>query len=283
MLSSKPLAPKVVLIGSGSRVISDILPVLQLFTSDITIYSRFRRKIIINNQFYQVLSYELDYQQPSQEYFLIISTPPDRYQHILLEYRHFHPLCSHLLLDTPIINEFNTLPSIPTTILEDFPFSPFSSLLSYIKSNNKFVLLYNLLFQYHGISLLRKLDIPIDSVRPFGSYVAAGNILFNKQRDYHNGFILSSSFPFIHNPCIHREGLFLRNVLIDKFDCIESCIYDEWSAHNSKIELFDDINLLKHIGLKRLFYTVFNDPSKSAYPFASALLDYQISRNLSLR
>lgn len=273
-------SPKIILIGSGSRVTRDILPVLQALGADITIFSRYRRKILVGKEILQVLSYKYDYTQPLRDYYLVISTPPEAYSSILKLYSHSSVLCKHIFLDTPISKEIEHLPDIPLSILEDFPFSPLTSLLIQLRSNHRHLFLFNLLYRYHGVSILRRLGTLNAVTSIFRYFTLADNIITNKRRNYSNTLILSLCYPFIHSPTISANGLSISQSLVDEFDTIESSLFHRWLRTYKHATLFQDIDLLKQVGLKRLFEAVFTDPSKSAYTLQDALCDYHVSECL---
>ena len=79
------------------------------------------------------------------------------------------------------------------------------------------------------------------------------------------------------------DGLIYNGFMVDHFDSVESSIFNHWFLTKPKIKLFDDIDLLKQVGLKRLFQAVFTNPSNSIYSLATALSDFETSESFNFR
>jgi hypothetical protein len=226
---------KIAIVGAGSRVRSDILPVCKLYYTDIKLYAQQPGFFVDQNR--QVICiYELDDLDANAFDLIIVSVPNNAKLEVI---DHLNKSCYEgiVLVDTPYV-ELDT--SLTVRYLEDVVTSPLIKLFLYLQNN--ILISSNFLFKYHGQALISKTRI---KQRHIGYFSLIGNVIFVGKRNYKKLCVLTRDFR-IQRLRVDERGVFVGMDLVYEFD--EREVQVERYFRN-RVEI---IELLKIIGLSKI-------------------------------
>ena len=267
---------------------------------NIRIYSRSKRIININGLVYRVkyikdLLNEFD---KDLESIIYIAIDCNNIHDILIKLNNIDLSKSHIVIDTPIIDEnlvdINNPKSI--TVAEDFPFSPIGKFVKYISEKHKIIIFKKSFFKYHGASLLRvffkhklNLSMPFSNTKIFSFFDVH---IFKSQskfaivigkRNYKKGEILFlKDKKLVSSNLIKFDRVNKRLTLFN--NVIDTLTDDEMhflSEVKDKHKVFDNIEAYKRIGLLRLLNLVVNKKeTEDIYSLKMGRDDYNLTFKL---
>ena len=261
------------IIGFGSRVINDIIPVLNTmgFQDEIYIFNNSPLIHNIDGVLYisiDILSF-IEYFYKFNPDHIILSIPPEEHKSVNLLLDKIDLNGVTLFIDTPILNKdfFKNNNSKIQIVLEDYPPSIVGMFLGYlIKIKCKIIFFYNSFFKYHGYSLLRyisvmnnsKIKILINS--PFFSVIRIGNlfIIIIGKRDYKKAKIFGLSKSKIVGDSEIKFS-YKKNSLsfwIDNLNLYSLEKNISFIKLREDISFFEQIDQIKRIGLLKIFSMV---------------------------
>lgn len=270
------LKNNIFIIGFGSRVINDIIPVLNRIESKNQIYIFNNSPLIYNIEGYLYESIDIlffiEYFYKLNPSHIILSIPPEEHEFINLLLNKIDLSEVTLFIDTPIVNKelFKKNNSKVKIILEDYPPSFVGNFLLYlIKTNCKIVFFYKSFFKYHGYSLLRfiasktnskikiLINTPLFSINRIGYLI----ILIIGKREYKKAKIFGFSKSKILSDsqikfCYKNHQLFIG---IDNLNLYSLKKYIPIEDLSNDKSFFEHIDEIKRIGLLKIFLMVIDN------------------------